>query len=191
MTTDLTPYQRRALVLISKHGRGNPIIGKNIAINIGLKDRDTGKEGADMRSVIHALRMKGYPICGTGEGYYYAGSQTELFQYIESLGGRIAKQQEALDALKKSFPNIARVFSDDPMDERPIMMLKNGDPMVWSVKGSEGRRHEVVRMHGFYTCTCESFKYSNKRTCKHTEAVEKEVKTTAEAKAAEAQKTLL
>ena len=42
-----------------------PLTAKQITHIIGLKE-DFSKEGANMRSIIHALRVKGYPICANG-----------------------------------------------------------------------------------------------------------------------------
>lgn len=98
----LTAWQERALAVISKRRKSSPIIGKKIALEIGLKERDSGKEGADMRSIVHALRVKGYPICADSRGYYYASSRRELEEYTESLRGRIRKEQEAVTGLVSS-----------------------------------------------------------------------------------------
>jgi len=97
-TTDkkLTDLQYAALQVIGTHQKGNEITGKDIANMIGLKPRSTGKEGADMRSIINALRRKGYPICANGSGYYWPKETTEIKDYIESLEGRIQKEKEAL-----------------------------------------------------------------------------------------------
>lgn len=116
---DLTELQMATLRLISKYSRAKAITGKEIARFIGLKPRSTGKEGADMRSVIHALRSKGYPICATGNGYWYASTSQELIKYIVSFQARIDKQQEAVDALQKSFSNVGKDFTAPPAPTKP------------------------------------------------------------------------
>lgn len=93
---DLTQLQENTLRTIGTHRKGNEITGKEIANMIGLRPRDTGKEGADMRSIINALRRKGYPICANGNGYFWPADRGEIMEYIESLEGRIRKEQEAL-----------------------------------------------------------------------------------------------
>lgn len=55
---DLTPYQSHALAAIEQHGKATPITGAKLANIIGLKARANGKAGADMRSIINALRVK-------------------------------------------------------------------------------------------------------------------------------------
>lgn len=101
---DLTDTQRATLEIISVQRKGSEITGTKIARAIGLKERDSGKDGADMRSVINALRRKGYPICANGKGYYYPASREEIAEYIESLAGRIESEQEALDGMKTALP---------------------------------------------------------------------------------------
>lgn len=101
--TGLTDLQRGALDLITMHPHSRPITGTEVANRIGLKPRSTGKEGADMRSVIHALRMKGYPICASGRGYWYPASGDELKAYIESLEARANDQLEAAAGLKLGY----------------------------------------------------------------------------------------
>ena len=101
---DLTDMQRAALELISIQRKGSEVTGRNVANAIGLRHRESGKEGADMRAVINALRRKGYPICANGKGYYYPKDRAEIQEYMESLSGRIQKAQEALDGMKAALP---------------------------------------------------------------------------------------
>lgn len=91
-----------------RHGKADPVTGKEIANQIGLKPRSTGKEGADMRSVLNALRTKGYPICADGKGYWWPRDDHELSAYITSFQGRIDDQQKACDGLKKGFDKIGK-----------------------------------------------------------------------------------
>lgn len=74
--------------------------GAKIANAIGLRERDSGKQGADLRSIVHALRVKGYPILANTKGYYYARNKEELYEYIQSLNGRKEKLEEALEGLE-------------------------------------------------------------------------------------------
>ena len=96
---NLTEIQESALRVIGTHRRGTEVTGKDIANMIGLKPRSTGKEGADMRSIINALRKKGYPVCANGKGYYWPADRGEIVDYIQSLEGRIRKEQEALTGM--------------------------------------------------------------------------------------------
>lgn len=98
--TDLTEPQKAALTLIAAHSKGNEITGKNIANAIGLRQRESGKEGSDLRAIVNALRRKGYPICANGTGYYYPRSRKEIEEYVDSLQGRILKMTEAHDGMR-------------------------------------------------------------------------------------------
>lgn len=173
---ELTDYQKKCLEVVSKHTKNNPVTGKEIANAIGLKPRATGKDGADMRSVVNALRVKGYPICAIGEGYYYAQTSSELSEYIYSFQGRIDKQQEACDGLKGSHDLVGRVFNFDP--DQPIIQLSKTE---WSVKHNQKdkKRYKVWYVQGsMLQCECNDFRFSNKNVCKGVEMVKAEIKQT-------------
>lgn len=97
----MTELQQSTLKVIEAHSKGDEITGKEVAMKIGLRPRDTGKEGADMRSVIHALRVKGYLICANTKGYFYATDINEAQETIESLEGRVKKQYEAIYGMRQ------------------------------------------------------------------------------------------
>ena len=109
MREAFTDLQERVAGVIEKHTKNSPITGAQIANEVGLKPRNTGKEGADMRAIINALRVKGYPICADGNGYWWPETKAELEEYIASLEGRIADQQKALSGLKLGFERIQKV----------------------------------------------------------------------------------
>lgn len=100
---ELTNLQRSTLELVTIRTKVNPITGKEIANRIGLKPRSSGVQGADMRSIIHALRVKGYPVCATGGGYWWPQNGDELKAHIESLEGRANQILEAVEGLKLGY----------------------------------------------------------------------------------------
>lgn len=108
---NLTPLQEKTLKVVKEVNKKMPLTAKQITNIIGLKE-DFSKEGANMRSIIHALRVKGYPICANGRGYYYARTSTELSEYIVSLNARIMKTEEASRGLSKGFDKVKRVFEE-------------------------------------------------------------------------------
>ena len=120
---ELTDLQRRALTLVQVRPKGREITGKEIANLIGLRPRDTGKEGADLRSVVNALRKKGYPICANGSGYYYPETKKQIEEYIDSLRGRIRKEQEALDGIRDGIVEWERWPKHRLIDESDIIEL--------------------------------------------------------------------
>ena len=96
----MTETQKLVLLEVSRHPKGDEITGAKLANSVDLKPRDTGKEGADLRSVINALRRSGYPVCANSKGYYWPKDQTEMLDYQESLRHRIDQMQEAYDGIE-------------------------------------------------------------------------------------------
>ena len=105
-------YNFRTLEVLQKKDSEHLITGKTIADMLGLKERFSGREGADVRAIIHSLRIKGYPIIATDRGYYYAHTKKELSDYISRLKNRIEEQQKIVDGLRKSFKNIGASIKD-------------------------------------------------------------------------------
>ena len=112
MTEYLTEFQQLTLGLVQQRDKDHAITGAIIANTIGLKPRKDGKAGADMRSIIHALRVKGYPICATGAGYWWPRSEAELSAYIASFEGRVRDQESALKGLKTSHDKIDQTLEE-------------------------------------------------------------------------------
>lgn len=100
MNEDLTNLQVLTLEEVCKRPLGNEITGTAIARAIGLKPRRSGMSGADMRSIIHALRVKGFPICANGKGYYWAQTPKEISEYVDLFRGRIEDQERACEGMK-------------------------------------------------------------------------------------------
>lgn len=96
----LTTTEQLLLLKVGEHSKGNEITGAKIANAIGLKHRSTGKEGADLRSIINSVRRKGYPVCANGKGYFWPRNQDEIMDYQESLQNRLDKIQEAYDGIE-------------------------------------------------------------------------------------------
>lgn len=103
--SSLTPLQLKVLEVLMKDTSAKmPITGLNISRRLGLVSKRL--PGSDMRSVIHALRVKGLPICANGRGYFYARTNEELSKFIVSMEERILAQEYALKGLKESFHNV-------------------------------------------------------------------------------------
>jgi len=86
-----------------------------------MKQQLKGQEQANVRSIIHALRVKGYPICSSRKGYWYAQSTLELSKYISQLQGRISKIQKVVDSLNRSFDNVKERIEEDGLLEEEKM----------------------------------------------------------------------
>lgn len=101
---EVTELQAQVLREVWKHSSREPITNKQLATRLNFKPRDTGKEGADMRSIMNALRVKGFPVCASGKGYWYAENDHELSKYIGELTGRIKSIEEAVEGLDRAYP---------------------------------------------------------------------------------------
>lgn len=131
--SDLTDLQMRTLEVLSTHPLEYPITGKEIATFIGLRSRSSGKDGADVRSIIHALRVKGYPICAYGNGYFYASNGDELQGYIASLEARAREVQEAADGLKAGFAIVGSAKAQEAVKasvQLRFRVIRDGQPVV-------------------------------------------------------------
>lgn len=102
----LTHEQQAVLEQVEGRRRDNPVTGTQIANTIGLRLRSNGKPGADLRAIVNAVRKKGFPICSSGEGYYWPASRDELTEYIDSFKRRVADQQKAIDGLEHGYDKI-------------------------------------------------------------------------------------
>lgn len=120
MKETLTRLQEDALTTIMERRRGNPITGKEVASAIGLKPRATGMDGADLRSIVNALRCKGYPICACNDGYYWPGSDADLTAYLDIFQGRIADQAKALAGMRLGFDRILPTAVKDSIEASKV-----------------------------------------------------------------------
>lgn len=181
--TDLTFYQEEALKIIALHTKDNPITGLQVAGRIHLKDRDSGKEGADMRSVVNALRSKGFPVCASGLGYYYARSKAELDEFADSFKGRIDKQMQAYSGLILGYDQIHTLFGM-PADMIPVTrsgepepigkILKKQQEWKFASKSKPGIIYSVCDFTSYLFCNCPAYNF--RKRCTHTEQVEDEIR---------------
>ena len=58
--------------------------------------------GPELRTVINTERGKGFPICSTDKGYFYAETEEELQRTIRQLRSRIKKIAHAERGLTKA-----------------------------------------------------------------------------------------
>ena len=72
--------------------------------------------GPELRSVINAERGKGFPICSTDKGYFYAETEEELQRTIRQLRSRIKKIAHAERGLTKALEQ----FSDSGQITFPL-----------------------------------------------------------------------
>lgn len=137
----LTPLQHNTLnILVKETSAAKPIPNIYLAKRIGMP---TGKQlaGADMRSIIHALRVKNFPICANTRGYFYARNDDELSKFIVKMQERVIAQEDALKGLKESFHNVGSVsqVKERPLTVRRVVRLPNGNAAYRDLKvGPDG-----------------------------------------------------
>jgi hypothetical protein len=130
-TKSLTENQQKILrVLVADTNAKSPITGTNLTKRIGLYLRQ-GDERGGMRGIIHALRIKGFPVCANNKGYFYAKSDLDLGKFITKLQGRIDSQQKAIDGLKLSFHNVGKVSGDGKVEYVRRLPVRIGDAVSY------------------------------------------------------------
>lgn len=113
----MTFLQEKALEILKQHSKKYPITAKYLAGQLEMKQQLKGQEQANVRSIIHALRVKGFPICSSTRGYWYAENSFELSEYIVKLEGRISKIQQTVDGLNKSFDRVKDRMTEETLSE--------------------------------------------------------------------------
>lgn len=86
------------IINIENATKENPVKAKTLRQLYG----DQTKEWVHVRRVqeaVQSLRMRGFPICANGEGYYWPGSNAELDKYIDGIKSRIAELSKMLEAV--------------------------------------------------------------------------------------------
>lgn len=56
--------------------------------------------GIEIRKRINEARCSGEPICSCSNGYFYSEKEEDIKRTIDSLQGRIMKQENAITGLK-------------------------------------------------------------------------------------------
>lgn len=71
----------------------NPVTGSQLSVVFGVKD-------IEIRRLINEARSAGEPICSCGKGYYYSEKISDIHRTIDSMCGRIQKQENAIAGLR-------------------------------------------------------------------------------------------
>lgn len=102
---DMT-LEELCIIQIEKATKSEPVKAKVLRFLYG---RGTGDwvHTRRIQEVIRELRLKGFPICANGDGYYYPTGQSELTKYIETVKGRVKELSTCLDALNANYGNVA------------------------------------------------------------------------------------
>lgn len=76
--------------------------------NKGIKlkevvEKSVGISEREIRKSIQNLRMEGYPICNTGNGYYYPTTKTEIGSCIRYMKRGISGQEKTIGDMRKAY----------------------------------------------------------------------------------------
>jgi biotin operon repressor len=74
-------------------GASRPMKSKDIKKLIGLHD-------TTVRKYVNALRVMGYPVCSSDDGYYLSYSKKDVLDTIHSLEGRVMGMNTAINGLR-------------------------------------------------------------------------------------------
>lgn len=88
----------------------NPSIKQYVAARIknhvgesnAITGRELGIPGADLRYYVNKLRKEGYPICSSGNGYWWAENRRDITRVRNSLEGRARAIMEVAYYLDRS-----------------------------------------------------------------------------------------
>lgn len=106
ITYDLTPDEIKMATNIGNRIK-NAFVGKENAITAGYivqKYKEIGYKrftDARFRKMISYLRRKGYAICSSSKGYFYAANLEEIRRHCESVDQRINEMKAGNDAMKQ------------------------------------------------------------------------------------------
>lgn len=92
----MTDKRNAKLLDLIPKGRGNAIGMKDLAMVLGISERET-------RKAIHKARLDGEVICGTDAGYYKPGSDAEAWEYITIASARCLSGLKALKAARTRY----------------------------------------------------------------------------------------
>lgn len=65
-----------------------------------VKAAELGHSGAEVRAMVHQLRLEGVPICSSRNGYWMAHSKADVRQTINHFKSRIREMEDVVQALE-------------------------------------------------------------------------------------------
>ncbi|MCM1221039.1 MAG: hypothetical protein NC548_41805 [Lachnospiraceae bacterium] len=80
-------------IMTHSNGKKAPVCGSTIASVFSISQ-------VAVRKLINEARSAGDPICSCGKGYYIPNDKSEIKETIDSIEGRIAGMNKAIDGLR-------------------------------------------------------------------------------------------
>lgn len=108
METTLTPLQNQILkILLDDTNEKKQITAEAIKHRVGINAFGaTHSTRFDFIYLINLLRVRGYPICSSSGGYFYARDPKSLKRFIDKLQTRINPTLHLIEALNRCYPNV-------------------------------------------------------------------------------------
>lgn len=98
METQLTEKEKKIIdILRTQSGAEVPISGAALAMRVGVKS---------VQVFITSLRLKRFPICSKGRGYFYAHEDGHLDDFIRKVERKSQGLIRELEGLRASYFNI-------------------------------------------------------------------------------------
>ncbi len=99
------PQLHETLLSLLRKGKENAIASKTLIAQLSALGYDLGSDPTrEIRDMIHALRLQGYPICASNAepmGYYIAESPDELWEYIQRELERVRELTKPIAVLRR------------------------------------------------------------------------------------------
>jgi len=101
---ELTPIEKEIAKKVAASLKLNHM-GQNLAISnsqmvSALKHVGIQVSDSVIRKIINFIRHKGYPVCSSSRGYWWAANKKELKECIDALEDRVQAQLATLNNLK-------------------------------------------------------------------------------------------
>ena len=95
----------KLMSMVYMHSSDNPLRSDQIEDELGLS-------GTAVRSIVHAMRIKGHGICSSSKGYWI-GNQSEILDTVSSLEQRARSIADVTHGLRRA----ARLMTNNPEGE--------------------------------------------------------------------------
>lgn len=76
-------------------------------------------DGVHIRATVNSLRVNGYPICSSKNGYFFANSKQEILQTVNNLRSRMKSIREAYFGLMDCYDS----YDDNEPEHHPEELM--------------------------------------------------------------------
>jgi hypothetical protein len=76
-------------------------------------------DGVHIRAIVNSLRVNGYPICSSKNGYFFAHNKAEILQTVNNLRSRMKSIREAYFGLMDCYDS----YDDNEPEHHPEELM--------------------------------------------------------------------